>query len=161
MNFPLISLAAISVVVGFMGTGLMHHALLKYITPQAHGEFSMPMALTGTSVALAGLIGAYWVYLKKQAQPPQTAKGIRKVLDQKYYMDFLFEKVFGRAILALSAFFNWFDKQMINAKMVNGTAWNTFRLGGLLSKIQTGELQDYLMILFFIGSALIFFLIKF
>jgi NADH-quinone oxidoreductase subunit L len=144
-----------------MGTGLMHHALLKYITPQAHGEFSMPMALTGTSVALAGLIGAYWVYLKKQAQPPQTAKGIRKVLDQKYYMDFLFEKVFGRAILALSAFFNWFDKQMINAKMVNGTAWNTFRLGGLLSKIQTGELQDYLMILFFIGSALIFFLIKF
>jgi NADH-quinone oxidoreductase subunit L len=128
MNFPLISLAVISVIAGLMGTGLMHHALLKYINPQAHGELSMQLALTGTGVALAGLILAYWNYIKRQARPPETAQGIRKLLDQKYYMDFLFEKVLGKAVLALSAFFNWFDKQMINAKMVNGTAWNTFRL---------------------------------
>lgn len=160
MNLPLASLAIGSIIVGFMGTGLLHHKLLKFIAPEAHIELSVPIALSGTSAALLGLILAYWNYVRKTPEAILKSRGIRKVLDRKYYMDHLFEKIFGRAVLNISALLNWFDKQMINGKMVNGTAWQTFRLGGLLTKIQSGELQDYLMILFTVGAAVIFFMIR-
>lgn len=160
MNFPLISLAAGSIIAGFMGTGLLHHVLLEFISPEAHGELSFSLMMTGTGVAAAGLILAYWNYVKKPAQPLVQTEGLRKVLANKYYMDDLFEKVFGRIIMTVAAFLNWFDKQMINGKMVNGSGRNTFRLGALLSRLQTGELQDYLMMLFVISSAIIYFLMK-
>ncbi|MBI1883431.1 MAG: NADH-quinone oxidoreductase subunit L [Chlamydiae bacterium] len=160
MNFPLISLAVGSLIVGFMGTDLMHHKLLKFISPEAEGKLSIELMMTGTGIAVLGLAVAYWNYLKRKIQPPITATGFRRVLEKKYFMDDLFEKVFGRMVLAFSAFLNWFDKQMVNGKMVNGTAWSTLRLGALLTKVQSGELQDYLMIVFVIASAVIYFLVK-
>ncbi len=159
-NFPLITLAIGSLIAGFMGTGVFHHVLLKFISPEAHGELSMKLMLTGTGVAAVGLILALWNYVKKPAQPVATSTGVRKILDNKYYLDDLFEKVFGKIILMFSGFLNWFDKTVINGQMVDGSGRNTFRLGALLSRLQSGELQDYLMMLFVISSAVIYFLLK-
>ncbi|MBI1870842.1 MAG: NADH-quinone oxidoreductase subunit L [Chlamydiae bacterium] len=159
LNFPLVTLAIGSFIVGLMGTGLFHYWLLKFILPQAEGELSMKMALAGSAIAFLGLGAAYWNYLYKKAEPILESKGMRILLDKKYFMDDLFEKVLGRIVLAFSGFLNWFDKKMINGMMVNGTGLSTFRLGAILTKIQSGELQDYLMILFVVASAMIYFLV--
>jgi NADH-quinone oxidoreductase subunit L len=161
MNFPLVTLAGISFIAGLMGSGLFHHTLLKFISPEAHGELSLPLALTGTGVAAAGLILAYWNYIYRAAKPVAVATGPRKILENKYYLDDLFEKVLGKAVLLFSAFLNWFDKKMISGKMVDGTGRSTVRLGTILSRLQSGELQDYLLIMFLVGSLVVYFLGKY
>lgn len=161
MNFPLVTLAGISFIAGLMGSGLFRYTLIKFLEPEAHGELSLPLALTGTGVALAGLLLAYWNYIVRAAQPVAVAKGPRKILEKKYYLDDLFEKVLGRAVLLFSAFLNWFDKKMISGKMVDGTARSTVRLGDVLTRLQSGELQDYLLIMFLVGSLFVYFLGKF
>jgi len=59
----------------------------------------------------------------------------------------------------LSMCLSWFDKKIINGRMVDGTASQTIRLGRLLSKIQTGALQDYLMYAFLFGALMMFYLL--
>ncbi|WP_293935637.1 NADH-quinone oxidoreductase subunit L [Iodobacter sp.] len=109
-----------------------------------HSLMSMPFWL-----ALAGVVMSWYFYLVKPSIPAAldrffTSIGIKKLLDEKYYMDHLYINGFaagGRVLGTL--FWKVGDTFIIDGLLVNGTA----KLVGLISatarKLQTGYIYHY------------------
>jgi len=54
----------------------------------------------------------------------------------------------------------WFDDNVVDDGMVDGSGWITRKMGGLFSLTQTGYVQNYALVIF--GSvALIYLLVSF
>ena len=152
MTIPLVILAVLSFAGGWIGwpaalggSNHLEHWLEPVFEPAArllaeHGAehpesleyllMALSVALAGTGVALA-----YYFFLKNRGAADRVAtsfSGVHRVLENKYYVDELYNAVFVRGLAmdggtALSKF----DQSVIDGG-VNGTAWMT-RLTSTLS----------------------------
>jgi NADH-quinone oxidoreductase subunit L len=117
-----------------------------------HGAIAMGIHSLTTLpfwLALAGVVVSWYFYLVKPSIPDAldrffTSIGIKKLLDEKYYMDHLYINGFaagGRVLGTL--FLKVGDTFIIDGLLVNGTA----KLVGLFSvaarKLQTGYIYHY------------------
>ncbi|MDQ3019163.1 MAG: NADH-quinone oxidoreductase subunit L [Bacteroidota bacterium] len=161
MTVPLIILAILSIVGGFIGVPEVYgmHTYLKewlepvffrsnevlaVIHPVAEPSHAIEFLLVGLSV-LASIVGisiAYKKYLKKETFEP--AKGFGKVLENKYYIDEVYDKVIVDPIQKTSEGFLWkiFDIKIIDGA-VNGIAKYISNISFDWRKIQSGIIQDY------------------
>ncbi len=146
MKFSLVLLAIFSVFAGFYAGKISH--LLEYLTAHEAIEHHGGLNLTvlSLSFALIGLLSSYYIY----ARAPQVADNTRErfsfvytMLQRRYYIDDLFEWIYRRIILGLSAFAGWWDRHIVDG-LVNWVIYTTARLGRSLRVIQTGIVQDYL-----------------
>ena len=175
MTLPLIVLAILSTVGGFMGAPMLfggHHYLSDYLDPiftyshrvmpaassaeLSHGTELMLIGIS-VGVALAGLILAYVLYVARAERPAEEESqrsGVDSLVYHKYYVDELYNAVFVKPTMALSkGLYKFVENGVINP-LTNGVGRATLAGGQLLRFVQTGSVETYL-ILMVLGIVLI------
>ncbi len=106
-------------------------------------------ALTGPPVivALAGLLVAWWFYIKRPETPKRLAQSLHgpyTLLLHKYYVDELYLAVIVRPLLWISTNVLWHtvDEGIIDGT-VNGAATVAREAGGQLRQLQSGNARSY------------------
>jgi NADH-quinone oxidoreductase subunit L len=168
MTVPLMILAGLSIVGGFVGiphwSGI-EHWLDPVFSPAQYklmsGEYSggiMEYLLMAVSVgiAAAGIYAARWVYLQRieiAASLQQRYPRVYRLLLNKYYVDEVYDAVIVEPAVKSSEEILWkvVDVTLIDG-MVNGSARVIGAIAQTLRKIQTGVAQFYAVV--FIGGIL-------
>jgi len=166
---PLVLLAIPSVVIGFLTIQPMlfgdffkdaifvnhevHHAM-EELTHEFHGAVAMAthgfLALPFW-LALAGVVMAYVFYLVAPSIPATFARvfaPVIKVLENKYYMDWINENILAPAARGLGmAFWKGGDEGLIDGVIVNGAANTVGGVAGIVRRVQTGHLYWYALVM--------------
>ncbi|MGL6295957.1 MAG: NADH-quinone oxidoreductase subunit L, partial [Plesiomonas sp.] len=128
------------------------HPAMEVMKEEFHGAIGMGIHSLTTLpfiLALAGVVVSWYFYLVKPSIPAAlerffTAIGIKKLLDEKYYMDHLYINGFaagGRALGTL--FWKLGDTFIIDGLLVNGTAKLVGLFAAASRKLQTGYIYHY------------------
>jgi NADH:ubiquinone oxidoreductase subunit 5 (subunit L)/multisubunit Na+/H+ antiporter MnhA subunit len=102
--------------------------------------------MIGSSIVV--IVGFGWA-LKNYRVPENRQPGkispdlIRSVLEKKYFIDYFYENVVGRMTMGIAYLCHKFDRAVVNELMVNETARKTYQAGEQISKLQSGNFQDY------------------
>ncbi|HVN28171.1 MAG TPA: NADH-quinone oxidoreductase subunit L [Candidatus Binataceae bacterium] len=158
MTIPLITLAALSIVGGWVGLPegvLWGNKIADFLAPSV-GEFHAPLrsgilllsgASLGLEAAILGIVLAWYFYIKAPGMPyliAYQAQSAYEVMLNKYYVDEFYNLIITRPLFWVSTFVlgNVVDSFMIDG-IVNG-AGLTVETGGQLSRrIETGNVQQY------------------
>ena len=155
MTVPLIILAILSCVGGFLGLSSEHHfatdflskvLLNKHIQHPSH-EFEIIILIVSV-VVLAIIIFAtrhYYISKKKIPVALEEEVGLEKILSRKYYVDEIYNVVFQKPIEWLSGFtHSIIDRKFIDG-MVNISGRGVDFCGSYLRRIQSGNVEYYLL----------------
>jgi NADH-quinone oxidoreductase subunit L len=98
-------------------------------------------------IALAGLAGAAYFFggdASRAARVKESFAGVYRVLNNKYYVDELYERVINRPLVWVSdaVFLKLGDRLLLDGTL-NGLAALAQRAAGRLSRVQTGSLHKY------------------
>jgi NADH-quinone oxidoreductase subunit L len=165
---PLILLAVPSVVIGFLAIQPMlfgdfmkdaifvdaaRHPAMAQLAEGFHGAAAMALHGLQTPpfwLALAGVVTAWWFYLKQPAIPAAIARSfspVVRVLENKYYMDWFNEHVLAAgARLIGTGLWKGGDVAVIDGA-INGSARAMGGLAGVLRQFQTGRLYQYALVM--------------
>ncbi|HAY33150.1 MAG TPA: NADH-quinone oxidoreductase subunit L [Bacteroidetes bacterium] len=169
MTIPLVVLAVLSVIGGFIGIpevfsgshGNLFHGWLAPIFKKAelklahYGSHSHTTELILMAISVTGAALAIWFARKVYLQNPQFAvntankfKGLYKILFNKYYVDEVYDTTVVKPILKSSESFLWkiADVKLIDGA-VNGLAKVVENSSEYIRKIQTGVTQFYAVIM--------------
>ena len=166
---PLILLAIPSVVIGFMAIQPMlfgdffkdaifvngeAHPAMKELADGFHGAAAM--ALHGLStlpfwLALAGVVTAYVFYMVYPSIPAMFARVLRPVivvLENKYFMDWINERILARAARGLgTGLWKGGDMGLIDGVLINGSARGIGHIAGGVRRLQSGLLYWYALVM--------------
>jgi len=173
ITIPLIVLAILSVIGGYIGIPefLMQgaHSLKDYlhpifeqsyaILPAHHVSHSTEWALTGVSslLIIIMVVLAWSRYSKKPDM--EEAKGFGKLLQEKWYVDEIYQSIIVKPLNALGAFFNnIFEKNIVDG-IVNGVGRLVNYGGRQLRWLQSGQTGAYILMM--VISVLIVFALQF
>ncbi len=166
MTVPLMVLAFFSIVAGYvswprvLGGGEAFDRYLEPVfspaeealrnTPPHHFEGLSAGLLMGFSVvaALVGIAVAVWWYWKSTDVPEKLAEqfaGLHELLVHKYYVDEFYHWLIVRPICVTSDKFLWriVDAGAIDGVLVDGTGHASASVGGMLRRIQSGNIRSY------------------
>ncbi len=153
MTGPLCILAVLAAVAGFANINDdMTTLLTGWLPEQTHeliteSEFKLWIAAASTAAGVAGLGAAWLVYgarVVRSDQVRSAAGPLPAILENKYYLDVLYEDVIVKGVIlggAASLVALW-DKYVIDG-VVNGVAALTRWSAGRLRLAQTGQAQFY------------------
>lgn len=140
--------------------GYMHHFVESYPhavvenaehmgTIQLHLIPNMGLMALTVIIAVSAIGIAYLGYVKRAFNPASIRKPlspIHSILVDKYYMDYLFEELFGGRIgIYTYRVVGWIEKYIVDG-IVDGIGKVTMYTGGGLRRIQTGNIHAYLSI---------------
>jgi NADH-quinone oxidoreductase subunit L len=168
MTIPLIVLAVLAVVGGFVG-------IPEAIAPDAHwlGHFLGPVlggegaprevsngtewGLMGVSVAVA-LVGTFWA-LGRFSRRPELGEptGFGKVLANNWYVDELYNAIIVRPIDLLAQFLEFFDKNIVDG-IVNAVGSLVQYGSRQLRLLQSGQVGGYVLLM--VLGILVLFLVE-
>ncbi|TXI32495.1 MAG: NADH-quinone oxidoreductase subunit L [Niabella sp.] len=169
ITIPLIVLAVLSVIGGFVGIPefIMHgaHSLQSFLNPvfeQSYQILPKHEIAHSTEWLLAGLSSALIIILiviawKKYSKKPDLgeAKGFGKVLQDKWYVDELYDNIIVKPVNALGSFFNNILEKNIIDGAVNGVGKLVSYGGRQLRWLQSGQTGAYILLMV-LGMLLIF-----
>ena len=165
VTVPLILLAIPSVIIGFytitpllFGTyfgdsifiDVLRHPIMKELEDEFHGPvamaihaFTSPILLLVVLGVLTAAIGYLWAP-KLPSKVAQALAPIKKLLDNKYYLDELNQTVFAKGLIWIGSFL-WHrgDQKVIDGFFVNGSAYTVGRFAGVIRHLQSGYLYHY------------------
>jgi NADH-quinone oxidoreductase subunit L len=190
ITIPLLVLAGLSIVVGLVNAApLGIEEFTKYVEPTfafpeiVHAEFDYPKAIISVSIAALaiGIAAFYWFRheemgaLRGLTKRNKLAHAGYTFLENKYYLDALYENVIVGSIKgAIARASYWVNQRVIDGAVngiadgatrvgrfaydvvdqevvdgaVNGVAVSTGQTGGLLRYVQSGRVQRYALMLF-------------
>ncbi|HLL42170.1 MAG TPA: proton-conducting transporter membrane subunit, partial [Segetibacter sp.] len=159
MTIPLIILAVLSVVGGFVGVPEVFannaHALEHFLSPVivrsseeshnlSHGAELMLMAVS-VGVALIAIIYAWTRFSKK----PEIAEpeGTGRFLANRWYMDEMYDAIVAKPLLAVAGVFkNVVEKSGIDG-VVNGVGRGVQYAGRQIRLMQSGQVGNYILLM--------------
>lgn len=160
MTIPLIVLAFLSIFGGFLGLphilgyNILEHwfepvfknaeLVIQGYNPDTEHSVGIEIALIFVSIIVAST-AIFFSFRKYSKQEKFTEeKGISKVLENKYYLDEIYDTTVVNPIFKISDSFLWkvFDVKIIDG-LVNGIAKFSSRLSVDWRKIQSGIIHDY------------------
>ena len=165
---PLVLLAIPSVVIGFMAIQPMlygeffkdsivvdaaRHPAMTELAEGFHGAAAM--ALHGLMtlpfwLALAGVVTAWWFYLKQPAVPAAIGRALGpvvRVLENKYYLDWFNEHVLAKGARVLgTGLWKGGDQAVIDGA-INGSARAVGGMAAVVRQWQTGRLYTYALVM--------------
>ncbi len=173
ITIPLIILAILSVVGGLVGIPEIFmqggHKLEAFLAPvfaqsnalteHQHLSHATEYMLMGASVvaALAALVYAWNRYSKYQNIDKEET-GIGKVLENKWYVDELYDTIIVKPVLAIAKYFNnIFEKKGIDG-FVNGVGKVVNYGSRQIRLLQTGQVGNYVLMM--VLGILVFFIIQ-
>ncbi|HET6578360.1 MAG TPA: NADH-quinone oxidoreductase subunit L [Gemmatimonadales bacterium] len=171
MTGPLVVLGVLSFVGGVLNLPHLvggHAALERWLEPvlapaRAMGGLVMPEGsteyiLVGAAVAIGvvGLLLGFRATLGRRMVPAKDAApdtGLALVLNRKYYVDELYDRLVVRPLVWLSRVVLWrgVDQGLVDGAAVNGSAWASRLAGGGLRLLQSGHVGAY-VVLFLVGA---------
>lgn len=154
MTFPLIFLAAVTLVAGFIPFG-------KFISSNGHAytiHLDLTTAVISVCVAVAGIVIATLMYKgEKQVladKPAANFKGLHRAAYRRFYIDEIYQFVTHKIIFnCISAPIAWFDKHIIDGFM-DSLAWITNVTSSKIKGLQSGAIQQYTLV-FLTGALLL------
>lgn len=168
MTIPLIVLAVLSIIGGFVGIpeAIMHGGdkITAFLSPviAQHGEHTVSHSteymLMGLSTALVVImiIVAWFVFRNYQAK---EATGLGKVLENKWYVDELYEAAIVKPLKRFGSFLNnVFEKSVVDG-LVNGVGKAVNYSSRQLRLLQSGQVGSYVLLM--VLSMVVFFVIQF
>jgi len=189
MTGPLIALAIGAVGMGFIASPLSGHFYQQFLGGPSHPPEGFAwLELVSVVVAACGILLAFLRYQFKVLFLTQSLRQmlspLYRVVANKYYVDELYEAVLirpllafskkafsfdarvidgavnraGEAGLSLSRIKRWVDERLVDG-FVNGLAAVVGWTGGTVRLIQTGLIQNYLLVAV-IGGVVIFLLLR-
>jgi NADH-quinone oxidoreductase subunit L len=165
MVAPLVFLAILAVIAGwwnlsggfssFFGHEVETHGN-TFFSIFGHTVNGFPLPVVSLLVAILGIFFAWVVYIKKWVTAESIGKTfgvLHKIVFNKYYLDYLYEDIIVKRLLANGLFkaFSWFDSKGVDGA-VNGAGTVIVQGGKAIRQAQTGQLQLYGI---FIGLGLI------
>ncbi len=157
MTFPLIFLAALTCVAGFIPFG-------RFISSNGESytiHLSIPVALTSICVAVVAILIATFMY--KGATQPVADKlaarfnGLHRAAYKRFYIDEVYQFITHKIIFrCISTPIAWFDRHVIDGFM-NSLAWVTNMTSMSIRGLQSGNVQQYTIV--FLGGTLLLVLI--
>jgi NADH-quinone oxidoreductase subunit L len=158
MTLPLVGLAAGALAVG-AALGIppeegVIHRFLEPVTAVLHLEGAaepsvLVLAIISTAVAVAGIAFAYAAYQARVPLPSlarRVAPGAQTFLEKKWYMDHLGTGL-TVAMTKAVALLSWgFDAAVVDG-IVNGVGRAVRAASGQLRRVQTGQLQNYALLM--------------
>jgi NADH-quinone oxidoreductase subunit L len=171
MTTPLIILAVLSALGGLLGVPhVIGHALhisnlleewlhpvmaqSQMLLPQHTGDHAsteIMLMVTSVIIALTGIFLARGLYAKglaKATSLASSAKGVYKLLWNKYWVDEAYFALIVDPIMATSRDFLWkvVDVRVIDG-LVNGSARSVGAISGVLRRLQSGVAQNYAILM--------------
>lgn len=165
MTIPLLILALLSIIGGYIGVPEAlggHHYLSAYLSPvvesvEHHLTNSTEYLLMGLSTILVLLAILYaWVKYKNYQIEPE-AKGLGKVLQNKWYVDELYQKIIVNPLNAVANFFNNIIETKLIDGAVNGVGKGINYGSRQLRWLQSGQVGAYVLLMV-IGILILFFI---
>jgi len=151
MTSVLVVLAVLSAIGGFFH---VYHFLEPVMPMPAENEalehLKTPLVVVAVLIGLAGLAGALLIYrggLAKAERLEQRFPRLHRLLSNKYYVDELYEAVLGRPLYWISerVFLGLGDRTLIDGSL-HGLTAVAQRAAGRLSRVETGNLQFYVLL---------------
>lgn len=165
VTVPLLLLAIPSVVIGFITIQPMlygeffkdsifvdaaRHPAMAEMAKAFHGPVQMALHGLTTPVfwlALAGVVLAWYLYMKNTALPARiqrTFQPVYTLLDNKYYMDWINERIIAPAARGLgTGLWKGGDQGVIEGVFVNGSAKLVGKFAGVIRWVQSGYIYHY------------------
>ena len=165
MTFPLIVLAILSVIGGYVGVpGVLggHHELAGYLSPvvksaEHHLDHNTEYMLMGLSTILV-VISISFAWMKfKNYKVEGEANGLGKMLENKWYVDELYQAIILNPLKSLSAFFNNIIESKVIDGAVNGVGKAVNYSSRQLRWLQSGQVGAYVLLMV-IGMLILFFI---
>ncbi len=169
VTVPLILLAIPSVVIGYMTIDAMlfgeffkdaifvdvgKHPVMQELADAFHGPVAMALHAVTTApfwLALAGVVVAWYMYLINPAVPAAMGRALHPLvvlLENKYYMDWINEKILARGARALgNGLWKIGDRTLIDGLLVNGSWKLVAMVSAWTRKLQTGYLYHYALVM--------------
>lgn len=149
MTIPLVVLAAITCVAGFIPFG-------EFISSDGEAyaiHLNMTVAITSVVVALIGIAIATVLYLRG-VRVRRGFEGLRQAAMRRFYIDEVYQFVTHRIIFdRISTPIAWFDRHVVDRTM-NLIAEATQGASRLIRPLQTGQVQQYAFV-FLVGALVI------
>ncbi len=164
MTGPLMVLAVLSICVGWLNLpGVDSFSKFLHYGEYHEEVFHMGIAIASSIVALAGIGLAFVFYISKPELAGKTAdtfKPIYLLLKNKYYVDEFYGWMVKNFLFGFATICTWFDDNIVDDGMVDGTGWITRKMGSLFTLTQTGYVQNYALVIF-AGVAAIYLFVSF
>jgi NADH-quinone oxidoreductase subunit L len=151
MTLPLIILMVPAIVAGFANYRHdIEHLLVGALPSEvevAETTFRLNVALAATALPLAGVFLAFLIYQVKvlsAASLSRLFRPVHRLLENKYFLDFLYERVIVGALFytTLGGSLAAFDRIVVDGA-VNGVGNVTRQTGAVLRHVQSGQFQTY------------------
>lgn len=161
ITIPLIILAILAVIGGFVGIPeyMMHgaHSLKEFLQPVFAASYKVQAVhtvshetewmLTGISSLLIIIVVVY-AWRKFSRKPElQEFSGLGKVLENKWYVDELYDRIIVRPLGKLGAFFNTFLEKSVIDGIVNGAGRLVNYSSRQLRLLQSGQVGSYVLLM--------------
>ena len=169
VTVPLVLLAIPSVVIGFMTIQPMlfgdffkdvifvdaaRHPAMAKLAEIFHGPVAMATHGLMTApfwLALSGVALSYYMYMVNPALPTaikRTFMPVYKLLENKYYLDWINENILARGARALGVgLWKGGDQAVIDGVLVNGSWKLVGWIAGLVRRMQTGYVYHYALVM--------------
>src|SRR5262245_8159669 len=170
VTLPLVLLAIPSVIAGYVigpmlfgdffkdsiAVDASRHAAMKELAENFHGAVAMALHAFTTLVfwlAAAGVAAAWWFYLKQPSLPAAIARTfspIQRLLENKYYMDWINENLIAPAARATGrGLWKGGDLGVIDGVAIDGSAAAVNGFARVVRLLQTGRLYWYALVMLF------------
>jgi NADH-quinone oxidoreductase subunit L len=157
MAWPLIALAALAVVAGFvvfepvgeaigLGQGFLETVENVLVAEPHEFEFDFPIAIISTVLVGGALLAAMQIWGGEAAHAKQASANFpffHKLFLNKFYLDDFYQWVINNVVLLLGRFIAYFDRTVVNDTGVNGPGDVANGSGFLLKLQQTGKMPNY------------------
>ena len=165
VTLPLILLAIPSVLIGYFTIeplliqgffkdaiviDHLRHPALQGFQSAFHDPWAMSLHALSTTpcwLALAGVVLAWYMFLINPAVPAAIRRALRpvvEVMENKYYIDWIYENILARSTRALGlGLWKGGDQSLIDGFIVNGSWRLVARVSGWARCLQTGYLFHY------------------
>ena len=153
MSVPLIFLAAVSCVAGFIPFG----ELVTWNGEPYHIHIEGAVAATSRTVAVLAIALATVMYRKKNEWPARVKNmwpGLWTAAYHRFYWDEIYMFITHKIIFGgICRSIAWFDRHVIDGAM-NGMAWVTQKTSFAIRGMQSGQIQAYVL-WYFLGALLL------
>ncbi|WP_438447481.1 NADH-quinone oxidoreductase subunit L [Gorillibacterium sp. sgz5001074] len=147
MTLPLLVLAVLAVVAGFVFVPGMNNWFGEWLAPghEAHEAIDWTVVLLSNLMAIAGIALGWLIYAKQSIRQDLVTSGapwLYKLLNRKYYIDELYQTVIVAPLSGLAMLLAVIDEFIIDG-CVRLVAAGTGGIGQWGRRVQNGQVQTY------------------
>ncbi|HCK23554.1 MAG TPA: NADH-quinone oxidoreductase subunit L [Bacteroides graminisolvens] len=151
MTFPLIFLAAVTCVAGFIPFG----TLVSSNGEAYHIHLDTTVAVTSVLIAILSIAIATWMYARSSQPVPDKLgkrfKGLHTAASHRFYIDEVYQFVTHKIIFrCISTPIAWFDRHVVDG-FFDFLAWGTHATSDEIRDFQSGQVQQYAFV-FLLGT---------